>query len=471
MFVQQLYTNCLSEAAYFIASEGEAVVIDPLRDIDDILKLAEEKNVKIKYIFETHFHADFISGHLELANAVNAPIIFGPGAKTSYKIHNAKDGEKFTIGKLEIEVLHTPGHTMESCCYLLKNEKNIPYAVFTGDTLFVGDVGRPDLFGAEITKEDLAGHMFDSLNAKLKVLPDDVIVYPAHGPGSSCGKNLGEETWSTIGKQKQTNPALQKETKEEFIKAVTADLVAPPKYFSRDARINQEGYVSLEEILNNSYKPLSVNDFEEFVKNGTIILDSRKTSDFELGFINGAIGIGLEDRFAEWVGNIVDLDSSIVIVTEKGKEKETIIRLARVGFENVKGYLHEGVESWSKANKPMDMVISVSPYEFGLDLKLEKKISVLDVRKHAEFENGHLINAVNIPLQQLPDVLDAVDKKTFDLHEHIYIHCQTGYRSMIASSLFKRKGYTNVKNISSGYEAMENSDLPVYSSFIVGNQN
>ncbi|MGE5521975.1 MAG: MBL fold metallo-hydrolase, partial [Candidatus Dadabacteria bacterium] len=334
MFIKQIYTGCLSEAAYYIEDDGQAAVIDPLRDIDTYIQLARERNAQIKYIFETHFHADFVSGHLDLAKATGASIIYGPNTETNFDVHVATDGETFSLGKIILEVLHTPGHTLESSCYLLKGENDIPTAVFTGDTLFVGDVGRPDLAQKEneLTMDDLAGMLFDSLHQKILTLPEDVLVYPAHGPGSACGKHLGPSTHSTIGEEKRTNYALQAATKEDFIKVVTEGLSAPPEYFPINARINKEGYDSLNEVLERGMKPLAVEEFKNAMAPNVIVLDTRQGKEFSQGFIPGSIFIGLEDRFAEWAGSLLPFDQEILLVTEPGKEKETIIRLARVGF-------------------------------------------------------------------------------------------------------------------------------------------
>ena len=341
MYIQQLYTGCLSEAAYYIESNGEAAIVDPLRDIDAYLQLAAERKASIKYIFETHFHADFVSGHIDLAKATGATIIYGPGTETKFKVHVANDGEVFKIGELSVVALHTPGHTLESTCYLLKDGSGKDHCVFTGDTLFVGDVGRPDLAqkGAVLTMEDLAGMMYESLQTKIIPLADDVIVYPAHGPGSSCGKNLGPNTFSTIGEEKKTNYALQAQNKEEFIKSVTDGLAAPPNYFPINARINKEGYDSLETVLEKGLKKLSVAEVKKAMAEDVILLDTRHANIFSQGFVPGSIFIGLEGRFAEWAGSLLSFTQPIILLTEEGKEKETLIRLARVGFSNVIGYL------------------------------------------------------------------------------------------------------------------------------------
>jgi len=453
MQVEQLYTGCLSEAAYFIASEGEAAVIDPLRDVDVYISKAEEMGVQIKYIFETHFHADFVSGHLELSKKTGAPIIYGPQTTAGFKIHVATDGEEFAIGKLKLKVLHTPGHTLESTCYLLHDEHEKPYCVFTGDTLFVGDVGRPDLFSGNLSKEDLAGYMYDSLNNKIKKLPDDVIVYPAHGAGSSCGKNLGKETFSTIGTQKQLNYALQDMSKEEFIKVITSGLNTPPVYFSENARINKEGHDMLDDVMVKAMQPLSIAAFKEKTKEDTWILDTREATVFTQGFVPNSISIGLEGRFAEWAGSLIPLGQALVLVTEAGKEKETVIRLARVGIDNVQGYLEGGFEAWQHAGERIDMIIDVEAEELAMDLPHDNKLEVLDVRKQTEFEGGHVRGAKNIPLDTLTDPLNIAM-----IHEdhNLYIHCAGGYRSVIAASLLKREGYHNLRNVLGGFAKIKN---------------
>ena len=353
MFIKQLYTGCLSEAAYYIESEGEAAVIDPLRDTDEYIALAKERNTGIKYIFETHFHADFVSGHIDLGKKTGAPIVYGPGTETSYPVQVAKDGAIFKLGKITIQVLHTPGHTLESTCYLLNDETGKPYAIFTGDTLFVGDVGRPDLAqGNTLTMEDLAGMLYESLQHKIMPLPDNVLVYPAHGPGSSCGKNLGPETHSTIGQEKLTNYALQAQSKSAFITAVTEGLAAPPQYFPVNAKINKEGYESLDTVLDKALQPLNIEAFKEKIKDeNVIVLDTRDSSDFINGFIPGAISIGLDGRFAEWAGMLLPFDKTILLVTAPGKEEETAVRLARVGFATVAGYLEGSFEAWEAAGE------------------------------------------------------------------------------------------------------------------------
>jgi hydroxyacylglutathione hydrolase len=451
MFIKQLYTGCISEAAYYIESDGIAAIIDPLRDIEEYLTLAQERKTTIKYIFETHFHADFVSGHLDLAAATGATIVYGPGTVTKFPVHVAKDGEAFEIGKLKVIVLHTPGHTLESSCFLLKDEAGKDNAIFTGDTLFVGDVGRPDLAqkANEITMEDLAGMMYDSLQNKIMPLADDIIVYPAHGAGSSCGKNLGPETYSTIGEQKQTNYALQPQTKEDFIKVVTEGLAAPPQYFPINAMINKEGYESLDAVLQKGLQPLSVDAFKAKTEDdNVIILDTRNSDLFTQGFVPGSISIGLDGRFAEWAGSLLPFDKTLILVTEQGKEKETIVRMARVGFDKIEGYLDGGFEAWQSAGEKIDMIIDVEADELAMDIPFDPNMVIVDVRKNPEYASGHIKEALNIPLDNLMDPASMAD---LDEKHNIYIHCAGGYRSVIACSLIKRQGIHNIRNVLGGW--------------------
>ena len=451
MEVQQLYTSCLSEAAYFISSEGEAAVIDPLRDVDAYIKLAEEKGVTIKYIFETHFHADFVSGHLELAKRTGAPIVYGPNTEAGFSFHKAKDGEVFKIGKVQLKAIHTPGHTLESTSYLLHDEEGKAYCVFTGDTVFVGDVGRPDLFSGNLSKEELAGYMYDSLQEKIKPLEDHVIVYPAHGPGSSCGKNLGPQTFSTIGEQKQSNYALQEMTKDEFITAVTTGLSTPPAYFPINARINKEGYESLD--MERATRALNVQDFKEKLKEGALILDTRAATVFTQGFVPGSISIGLDGRFAEWAGILLPFNQPLLLVTDPGMEKESVVRLARVGFDKVYGFLDGGFDTWKAAGEKIDIIVDIEPDELAMDIPHDHKLEVIDVRKPGEFEAGHVKGAVNIPLDTLTDTAIVA---SIEDDNNLYIHCAGGYRSVIAASLLKKQGYHNLRNVLGGYGKMKN---------------
>ncbi len=448
MDIQQLYTSCLSEAAYFIASDGEAAVIDPLRDVDTYLQMAAEKNVKIKYIFETHFHADFVSGHIELASKTGAPIIYGPDTQAKFKVHIAKDGEEFMVGKLKIKAIHTPGHTLESTCYLLHNEAGEPHCIFTGDTLFVGDVGRPDLFSGNLSKEDLAAMMYDTLQTKIKPLNDNIIVYPAHGPGSSCGKSLGPETFSTIGAQKATNYALQEMTKPEFIRTVTSGLSTPPVYFPINARINQQGYESMDDVFEKGMKALSVTEFKAFVNDGAWILDTRPSTVFTTGFVPESISIGLDGRFAEWAGTMLPSNQPLVLVTEPGKEKESITRLARVGIDNVQGYLDGSFAAWQDAGETIDLIIDIEADEFAMDLPHDPLLDVIDVRKPSEFDAAHVKGARNFPLDTLSDPLNVA---IIEDDHNLYVHCAGGYRSVIAASLLKRHGYHNLRNVLGGF--------------------
>ncbi len=453
MFIKQLYTSCLSEAAYYVESNGEAAVVDPLRDIDAYLQLATERKATIKYIFETHFHADFVSGHLDLAKATGATIVYGPGTQTSFPVHVAKDGEQFPLGNLTVEVLHTPGHTLESSCFLLKDESGNDHCVFTGDTLFVGDVGRPDLAqkGTELTMEDLAGMLYDSLHAKLAPLADGVIVYPAHGPGSACGKSFAG-TESTIGQEKQTNYALKAENKPAFIKAVTEGLTEPPQYFPINARINKEGYDSINEVWEKALTPLSPAQVKTHLEAGGILLDTRDAAVFTQGFVPESVFIGLEGRFAEWAGSLLPFDKAIALVTEAGKEKETATRLARVGFSKLVGYLDGGVDAWTAAGESLDMIINVEPDELAMDIPFDENLVVVDVRRPAEYADGHVKDAVNIPLNEMNDLATLGN---LEEHQNLYVHCAGGYRSVIAASLMKRQGIHNLRNVLGGWAKIQ----------------
>jgi glyoxylase-like metal-dependent hydrolase (beta-lactamase superfamily II)/rhodanese-related sulfurtransferase len=457
MKIEQLYTGCLAEAAYFIESAGEAAVIDPIRETEPYLKLAQERGVRIKYIFETHFHADFVSGHLDLAKATGAPIIFGPTAKARFDYIEAKDGQIFEVGDVTLKVLHTPGHTPESICLLLFDENGKEYAVFTGDTLFVGDVGRPDLLdGVIISKEEQVSNLYDSLNKKIKTLPDDVIVYPGHGPGSLCGKSIGKETQSTIGREKMFNYALQPMTSEEFMQIILADQPPAPQYFVKNAIINRTGYESIDEVLERNVRGLDITAVELEVETGAIVLDTRNSNAFAAGHIPNSLQIGLDGSFAVWVGTLItDIKQRIVVITDKGREREAILRLARVGYENVAGYLEGGFEAWHKAGKPIATIETINAEQLAgiFDITTTK---ILDVRRVNEFKNGHLPNAINIPLRDL-------EKNLYQLNadEHYYVHCAGGYRSMIAASILTRNGYDNVVNVNGGMDAIVKTKLPV----------
>jgi hydroxyacylglutathione hydrolase len=469
MYIKQFYTGCLSEAAYYIESNGEAAIVDPLRDTEEYVAHAAERNAAIKYIFETHFHADFVSGHIDLSKETGAPIIYGPETETKFPVHIAKDGELFKLGDVVIQVLHTPGHTLESTCYLLKDEKGKDNALFTGDTLFVGDVGRPDLSSGNMSKEELAAIMYDTIQNKILPLADDVLVYPAHGAGSSCGKNLGLDTFSTIGEEKKTNYALQKQTKPAFIKAVTEGLADAPRYFSINALINKEGYESLDKIKAAALTALSVTDLKNQLKKqaDTIILDTRNAENFANGFVPGSIFIGLEGRFAEWAGSLLPFDKPLLLITDAGKEEETIVRLARVGFSNFAGYLDGGYEAWVNAGEKIDMIINIEADELAMDLPFDKNLLAVDVRKEIEFAEGHIKDAVNIPLSDMTNVALIAG---LEEDQNIYVYCGGGYRSIIASSLMKRQGIHNLRNVEGGWEKIkEQKKIPTQKDISIMN--
>ncbi len=461
MKVEQIYTGCLAEAAYYIESNGDVAIIDPLRETAPYIERAAKDGAKIKYVLETHFHADFVSGHIDLAKKSNAQIVFGPTATPGYEAHVAKDGEILTLGNVKIKVLHTPGHTLESTSYLLIDENGNDFAVFTGDTLFIGDVGRPDLVQkvkAEITPNYLAGLLYDSLRHKLMTLNDEVIVYPGHGAGSACGKKMDKETVSTIGKQKRFNYALRADmSKEEFIAAVTDGLVEPPQYFPANVIMNLTGKVEgIDAIMTKGNQPLSANAFEiAWEENNALIIDARKKEDFIQGFIPGSIFIGMDDSFAPWVGTLVpDLMQPILLVTEPGREKEAITRLARVGYDNTIGYLNGGMEAWIKAGNEIDTLDCIMADEFAVRFTKNPNLNVLDVRRHSEYETEHLVGAENFPL-------DFVNKNIYsiDPEKDYYIHCAGGYRSVIFCSILKSRGYHRLKNILGGFQALRATNL------------
>lgn len=460
MKIEQLYTKCLAQGAYYIESNGEAAIIDPLRETQPYLDLAEKNNTVIKYIFETHFHADFVSGHLDLAQKTGASIIYGPTAQTNYNIHQAKDLEVFKIGNISITALHTPGHTPESTTYLLKDEKGNNKAIFTGDTLFIGDVGRPDLaIKGDVTQEDLAAMLFDSLRNKIMPLEDEVIVYPAHGAGSACGKNMSKETFDSLGNQKKFNYALRADmTKEQFVKELTTGLSEAPQYFAKNALLNKMGYNSIDKVLKTGLTALSVDAFETATKKENIlILDTRKAQTFKDGFIPKALFIGIDGGFAPWVGTLItNIEQAILIVTDPGREQEVITRLARVGYDNVIGYLDGGMPAWIAAQKPIDQIESISADV--LKERLENGLDglVLDVRKPEEYRSAHIENALLLPLSTISQKLSKVDQNTT-----YYIHCRGGYRSMIASSILKAKGYDNLVEIKGGFIAIEKTNIPI----------
>ena len=458
MFIEQLYTNCLAEAAYYIESDGEAAIIDPLRETSPYIEKAISRDAVIKYVFETHFHADFVSGHIDLANRTGAKIIYGPEANTNYAVINAKDGEEFQVGKIRIKALHTPGHTLESTCYLLIDEDGKHHCIFTGDTLFVGDVGRPDLLDGIMTKEVLASKMYDSLNTKIKVLSDDVIVYPAHGPGSACGKSMGKETFSTIGIQKKTNYALQEMTREEFIVAVTDGLSEPPHYFFEDARINKTGYDSIDSIIKKNTVALTIDAFEKEIQKGALILDTRIADHFEKGFIPGSLNIGLNGMFAVWVGTLIDINKPLLLITDIGKEEESVLRLARVGYENVIGYLDGGIAVWEDAGKQITTVNSINADDIK-EYYGENEYTILDVRKPSEFETEHVKGAINIQLSEIENRLQELYT-----NKKYIIHCAAGYRSMMAASILKNNGFENFMNVAGGWNSIKKTDLPTEAS-------
>ncbi len=458
MKIEQIYTGCLAQGAYYIESEGEAAIIDPLREIGSYLKKAKEDGARIKYVFETHFHADFVSGHLDLVKATGAQLIYGPQANPSFKAHIGTDGEIFTLGKLQFKLLHTPGHTMESTCYLLLDEAGKEHAIFTGDTLFIGDVGRPDLAqkAANLTQEELAGTLFDSLRSKIMPLPDSVIVYPGHGAGSACGKNMSKETTDTLGNQKRSNYALRADmTREEFVREVTNGLQPPPAYFGLNVRMNKEGYDSFDEVLQRASQGLSADAFEA-AANATeaLVLDTRKPTDFAKGFIPNSIFIGLDGQFAPWVGALLPSNQALLLVTEPGREEETITRLARVGYDSTIGYLQGGFEAWKAAGKEIDTINSITAQTFADQVK-QNNYPVIDVRKPGEYEAEHLEGALNIPLDFLNDHLAA-----FPRNKPFYVHCAGGYRSMIAASILKARGWELMTDVQGGYGAISKTDLP-----------
>ena len=456
MKVEQIYTGCLAQGAYYISSNGEAAIIDPLREITPYLERAEKDGVKIKYILETHFHADFVSGHLDLAKATGATIVFGPTAKPGFEAHTATDGEILSLGEVKIKVIHTPGHTMESTCYLLMDENGKEHSIYTGDTLFIGDVGRPDLAQkviAELTEDMLAGYLFDSLRNKIMPLSDEIIVYPGHGAGSACGKNMSKETVSTIGQQKMFNYALRADmTKEEFKKEVLTGLTPPPAYFPANVLLNIQGYESINSILAHGTQTLNVNDFE-VVANETeaLILDTRDAQTFAKGFIPNSINIGIDGSFAPWVGTLItDLKQAILLITEPGREEEVVIRLARVGYDNTVGYLAGGFEAWKNAGKEVDTITSISPETLFELQAADSNLPILDVRKASEFGSEHIVGAENAPLDYINDSMAKINKnKTY------YVHCAGGYRSMIFCSILRARGYDNLIDVQGGFSSLK----------------
>lgn len=466
MKVEQIYTGCLAQGAYYIESNGEAVVIDPLREVEPYIQKAERNNATIKYVLETHFHADFVSGHLDLSKKTGAPIIYGPNAQPAFEAHVAKDGEEFKVGHITLKVLHTPGHTMESTCYLLRDENGKDVALFSGDTLFIGDVGRPDLAQkvvADLTQDKLAGYLFDSLRNKIMPLADDITVYPAHGAGSACGKNMSKETTDTLGHQKETNYALRANmTKEEFIKEVTTGLVAPPAYFPLNVMLNIQGYESIDKVLERGQHALSPDAFEAAAnETGALILDTRDPQTFAKGFVPNSINIGIDGQFAPWVGAMIpDIKQEILLVTDEGREEEVITRLARVGYDFTIGYLKGGFNSWKNAGKETDQIISISAEELA-SIIAKEKVNVLDVRKKSEYLSEHVTDAENAPLDFINDSMAQLDKnKTY------YVHCAGGYRSMIFTSTLRARGYDNLIDVKGGFKAIKESGLFKISDYV-----
>lgn len=458
MKIEQIYTGCLAQGAYYIESEGEAAIIDPLREVGPYIEKAQRNKAKIKYVLETHFHADFVSGHLDLAKKTGAAIVYGPTAQPAFDFYAARDGEELKVGKISIKVLHTPGHTMESTCYLLKDEKGKEVGLFSGDTLFIGDVGRPDLaqkVKAELTQDMLAGYLFDSLRNKIMPLPDDIIVYPAHGAGSACGKNMSRETTDTLGHQKKTNYALRPDmTKEEFIKEVTTGLVEPPAYFPQNVMMNIKGYESIDKVLERGLHALSPEAFEAAAnETDALLLDVRNAQIFAAGFIPNSINIGLEGSFAPWVGTLIpDTRQQILLITEVGAEEEAVTRLSRVGYDFVIGYLKGGIQAWKNAGKELDTITSISANELAKLQDGNPSLQILDVRKKSEYDSEHIIRAENVPLDHINDSLAMIDKE-----KPYYVHCAGGYRSMIFASILKARGYNNLVDIKGGFKALKDT--------------
>lgn len=459
MIIEQIYTGCIAEAAYYIESNGEVAIIDPLREVEPYIEKAKARNAKIKYVFETHFHADFVSGHIDLAMKTGATIVYGPTAlQPGFDAYIAKDNEEFVLGNIKFRLIHTPGHTMESSCFLLIDEQGKEKCIFTGDTLFIGDVGRPDLAQkviAELTQEKLAGHLFDSLRNKIMPLNDDIIVYPAHGAGSACGKNMSKETSDTLGNQKKLNYALNPNlTKEQFIKEVLTGLMPPPAYFPQNVIMNIKGYSSFDQVFKKGMQALNVDAFEAKSKEtSTIIIDTRDAQEFAKGFIPNSINIGLNGSFAVWAGTIIsNLQQPLLIVADKGREEEAVIRLSRVGLDNSIGFLDGGFEAWKQSKKEIDTVVSVDANEF-YNASQVKSINILDVRKASEYESEHIIGAANVPLDYINSNYEKVDKdKTY------YVHCAAGYRSMSFISFMRRKGYRNLIDVKGGINEIKKTN-------------
>ncbi len=467
MKIEQIYTKCLAHAAYYIESEGEAVVIDPLRETHEYYEMAEKNGAKIKYIFETHFHADFVSGHLELAKKSGATIVYGPTSEADFDFHIGKDGEIFNVGKISFELLHTPGHTMESSCFLLRDENGKQIALFSGDTLFIGDVGRPDLAQrvfSDLTQDKLAGYMFESLRTKIMPLADDIIVYPAHGAGSACGKNLSKETFDTLGNQKKSNYALNPNlSKEEFIKELTTGLTPSPAYFPNNAIMNRKEFLGFEEILKKNSNPLSADEFEVLAnESDVLVLDTRHQNDFVKGFVPNSYFIGVQGDFAPWVGTVIeDINQKIVFISDPGKEEEVITRLSRIGYDNVLGYLKGGFESWKNAGKETNSIESIDLSEFEKRFQENQNIAILDVRKASEFNSEHVKSAQNLPVDYIHKNIHEASKE-----KEYFVHCAGGYRSVIFASIAKSKGFDKLVNVEGGFGKIKQSEVFPKTEFV-----
>ena len=463
MNIEQIYTGCLAQGAYYIISDGEAAIVDPLREVQPYLDRLKKDNVKLKYIFETHFHADFVSGHLDLSQKTGAPIVYGPTAKPSFEAIIAEDGQVFEIGKIKIKVLHTPGHTMESSTFLVIDEEGRETAMFSGDTLFLGDVGRPDLAqkAANMTQEELAGLLYDSIYEKILPLNDEIVVYPAHGAGSACGKNMQKETVDTLGNQKKTNYALNQPTKESFVHAVLDGLAPPPQYFGMNVAMNKGGYESFDEVKEKALTPINAQDFEAVAEeSGALILDTRSAAEFHKGFVPNSINIGLGGDFAPWVGAlIIDVKQPILLVTDLGKEEETVTRLARVGFDHVVGFLQGGFESWKNSGKEVDSINRITPEEFAKQYREDSL--VIDVRKPTEYNAEHIADAYNRPLDYINEWVGEMNNE-----KHFFIHCAGGYRSMIASSILNSRGIRNFTEIEGGFNGIKKTEKVPVTDFV-----
>jgi len=458
MQIEQIYTGCLAQGAYYITSKGEAAIIDPLRETAPYIKRLQKDGVQLKYIFETHFHADFVSGHIDLARETGAAIVYGPTASAEFEFIAATDGQEFTIGDIVIKALHTPGHTMESTTYLLKDETGKDHCIFSGDTLFLGDVGRPDLAqkAAHMTQEELAGLLYDSLMTKIMPLADDVIVYPAHGAGSACGKNMMKETVDTLGNQKRMNYALNQPDKAAFVKAVTEGLLPPPAYFGLNVAMNKQGYESFESVLNNGMQALTPEEFEAVAENtDALILDTRINTEFFKGFIPQSVNIGLVGDFAPWVGAlIVDVKQPLILVTDEGAAEEAVTRLSRVGFDNILGHLKGGFTAWLESGKEADVVDRITATQFASEVEQDKD-KIIDVRKETEYAAEHIEDAYNRPLAYINEWIKDINPE-----EHFYLHCAGGYRSMMAASILQARGYRNFTEIAGGFDAISKTNVP-----------